>query len=93
MFPQPSQFEPTSGIIVLGYVRRSSEMQKDNYSIDAQKRAIRDAASYAVCQNLPSLRTTSEAHVESKLLIALILNDFLIIYKPIQARSWYSFIR
>lgn len=44
MFPQPSQFEPTSGIIVIGYVRRSSEMQKDNYSIDAQKRAIRDAA-------------------------------------------------
>jgi Resolvase, N terminal domain len=31
-------------IIVVGYVRRSSEMQKDNYSIDAQKRAIRAAA-------------------------------------------------
>ena len=31
-------------IIVIGYVRRSSEMQKDNYSIDAQKRAITDAA-------------------------------------------------
>jgi len=30
--------------IVVGYVRRSSEMQKDNYSIDAQKRAIREAA-------------------------------------------------
>ena len=26
-----------------GYVRRSSEMQKDNYSIDAQKRGITDA--------------------------------------------------
>src|SRR3954462_9215756 len=33
-----------SAIIVAGYVRRSSEMQKDNYSIDAQKRAIKDAA-------------------------------------------------
>src|SRR3989440_5810780 len=33
-----------SAIIVAGYVRRSSEMQKDNYSIDAQKRAIREAA-------------------------------------------------
>ncbi len=33
-----------SALIVVGYVRRSSEMQKDNYSIDAQKRAIRDAA-------------------------------------------------
>ena len=33
-----------SPTIVVGYVRRSSEMQKDNYSIDAQKRAIRDAA-------------------------------------------------
>src|SRR5579884_2779929 len=31
-------------VITVGYVRRSSEMQKDNYSIDAQKRAIRDAA-------------------------------------------------
>ncbi len=30
-------------IVVAGYVRRSSEMQKDNYSIDAQKRAIREA--------------------------------------------------
>lgn len=28
--------------IVAGYVRRSSLMQKDNYSIEAQKRAIRD---------------------------------------------------
>src|SRR5690349_8439581 len=35
--------DPTT-IIVIGYVRRSSEMQKDNYSIDAQKRAITDAA-------------------------------------------------
>jgi site-specific DNA recombinase len=34
----------SSAVIVVGYVRRSSEMQKDNYSIDAQKRAIRDAA-------------------------------------------------
>ncbi len=30
--------------VVAGYVRRSSEMQKDNYSIDAQKRAISEAA-------------------------------------------------
>src|SRR5215471_7140876 len=29
--------------IYTGYVRRSSEMQKDNYSIDAQKRAITEA--------------------------------------------------
>jgi site-specific DNA recombinase len=28
--------------IVAGYVRRSSHMQKDNFSIDAQKRAIRE---------------------------------------------------
>jgi DNA invertase Pin-like site-specific DNA recombinase len=40
---QPNQSE-NSTVIVIGYVRRSSEMQKDNYSIDAQKRAIRDAA-------------------------------------------------
>jgi site-specific DNA recombinase len=33
----------SSAILVAGYVRRSSEMQKDNYSIDAQKRAIREA--------------------------------------------------
>src|SRR2546427_6762468 len=32
-----------SAIIVVGYVRISSEMQKDNYSIEAQKRAIREA--------------------------------------------------
>jgi hypothetical protein len=31
-----------SSVVVAGYVRRSSEMQKDNYSIDAQKRAIKD---------------------------------------------------
>jgi DNA invertase Pin-like site-specific DNA recombinase len=31
-------------LVLAGYVRRSSEMQKDNYSIDAQKRAIKDAA-------------------------------------------------
>src|SRR5215470_18114642 len=43
MFNQsdPSDF---SSMIVVGYVRRSSEMQKDNYSIEAQKRAIREAA-------------------------------------------------
>lgn len=34
---------PSPGVVVAGYVRRSSEMQKDNYSIDAQKRAIKDA--------------------------------------------------
>jgi DNA invertase Pin-like site-specific DNA recombinase len=44
MFPQPNSVESNSGVIVIGYVRRSSEMQKDNYSIDAQRRAIRDAA-------------------------------------------------
>ena len=38
---QPNHSE--SSIVVAGYVQRSSEMQKDNYSIDAQKRAIRDA--------------------------------------------------
>ena len=32
------------GVLVVGYVRRSSEMQKDNFSLDAQKRGIRDAA-------------------------------------------------
>src|SRR5207248_7056594 len=35
-----------SAIIVAGYVRRSSEMQRDNYSIDAQKRAIKEAAKF-----------------------------------------------
>ncbi len=40
---QPDHSE-NSTIIVAGYVRISSEMQKDNYSIDAQKRAIREAA-------------------------------------------------
>lgn len=34
---------PSPSVVVAGYVRRSSEMQKDNYSIDAQKRAIKDA--------------------------------------------------
>ncbi len=34
---------PESGLVA-GYVRRSSEMQKDNYSLEAQKRAIREAA-------------------------------------------------
>ena len=42
MFLQNSQPDPKN-LIVFGYVRRSSEMQKDNYSIDAQKRAIREA--------------------------------------------------
>src|SRR5215469_15099783 len=42
MFQQQNSPEPSS-VIVVGYVRRSSEMQKDNYSIDAQKRAIREA--------------------------------------------------
>src|SRR3989454_5503358 len=40
---QPDRSE-SSTIVLAGYVRRSSEMQKDNYSIDAQKRAIREAA-------------------------------------------------
>ena len=40
----PPDRSDSSAIIVVGYVRRSSEMQKDNYSIDAQKRAIREAA-------------------------------------------------
>ncbi len=45
MFEQVThrQLENASAVVA-GYVRRSSEMQKDNYSIDAQKRAIRDAA-------------------------------------------------
>jgi site-specific DNA recombinase len=42
MYQQYSSSESAS-VIVVGYVRRSSEMQKDNYSIDAQKRAIREA--------------------------------------------------
>ncbi len=33
-------------VIAVGYVRRSSEMQKDNYSLDAQKRGIKDAAKF-----------------------------------------------
>src|SRR5437868_8079783 len=40
---QQQNIPDTASVIVLGYVRRSSEMQKDNYSIDAQKRAIREA--------------------------------------------------
>ncbi len=40
---QPNHSD-NSDIIVVGYVRRSSEMQKDNFSLDAQKRGIRDAA-------------------------------------------------
>ncbi len=46
---QPHHSENAT-VLVAGYVRRSSEMQKDNYSIDAQKRAIRDAAK---ARNLP----------------------------------------
>src|SRR5215472_2901420 len=38
-------------VITVGYVRRSSEMQKDNYSLDAQKRGIKDAAKL---RSLPS---------------------------------------
>jgi site-specific DNA recombinase len=38
-----NQSTDLSGLVVAGYLRRSSEMQKDNYSIDAQKRAIQDA--------------------------------------------------
>src|SRR2546423_1316799 len=41
MIQQPIRSE-SSSVVVAGYVRRSSEMQKDNYSIDAQKRAIKD---------------------------------------------------
>src|SRR5450755_80219 len=41
--PQRSSFDPSTAVVA-GYVRRSSEMQKDNYSIDAQKRAITDGA-------------------------------------------------
>src|SRR6266404_2345898 len=41
MIRQPNHSE-SSSVVVAGYVRRSSEMQKDNYSIDAQKRAIKD---------------------------------------------------
>src|SRR5579885_386308 len=35
-----SRFSDQRQIVVAGYVRRSSHMQKDNFSIDAQKRAI-----------------------------------------------------
>jgi site-specific DNA recombinase len=42
MSQQQNSLESAS-VIVVGYVRISSEMQKDNYSIDAQKRCIRDA--------------------------------------------------
>jgi hypothetical protein len=35
MFQQHNQFEFKQNVIVAGYARRSSEMQKDNYSIDA----------------------------------------------------------
>jgi site-specific DNA recombinase len=43
MIQQPYPSPSSASVVVAGYVRRSSEMQKDNYSIDAQKRAIRDA--------------------------------------------------
>ena len=39
---QQQASSPSPSMVVAGYVRRSSEMQKDNYSIDAQKRAIKD---------------------------------------------------
>jgi site-specific DNA recombinase len=39
MFPKRSYSDPST-MIVAGYIRRSSEMQKDNFSLDAQKRAI-----------------------------------------------------
>ena len=39
MLNQQGRFD-LSTVVVAGYVRRSSEMQKDNYSIDAQKRAL-----------------------------------------------------
>src|SRR5436853_5176637 len=42
MFQQNTSTHAAS-VVVAGYVRRSSEMQKDNYSIDAQKRAIRES--------------------------------------------------
>src|SRR5215472_2747705 len=41
---QSSDTTHLSRLVLAGYVRRSSEMQKDNYSIDAQKRGITDAA-------------------------------------------------
>ena len=40
---QPN-YSDNSDIIVVGYVRRSSEMQRDNFSLDAQKRGIKEAA-------------------------------------------------
>src|SRR5581483_10790329 len=42
---RPEQLDPMN-MVLAGYVRRSSEMQKDNYSIDAQKRGITDAARF-----------------------------------------------
>jgi site-specific DNA recombinase len=44
MIMSHSNLPESSSVVLAGYVRRSSEMQKDNYSIDAQKRAIREAA-------------------------------------------------
>lgn len=41
MFRQP--YDPST-VTLAGYVRRSSEMQKDNFRIDAQKWAITEAA-------------------------------------------------
>jgi len=52
-----------SATIVVGYVRRSSEMQRDNYSIDAQKRAIRDACKL---RGLPEPIFKEEEQAEDK---------------------------
>ena len=50
MNPQRKPFGNPS-TVVAGYVRRSSQMQKDNFSIDAQRRAISDGC---VQHGLPS---------------------------------------
>jgi site-specific DNA recombinase len=42
MYQQLPTLEPKD-VIVVGYLRRSSEMQKDNFSLDAQKRGITEA--------------------------------------------------
>ena len=47
----PLRSSQSSEIVVGGYVRRSSIMQRDNYSIEAQKRAITEEC---VRRNLPS---------------------------------------
>lgn len=36
-------YDPKKGaspLVIAGYIRRSSQMQKDNFSVDAQKRCI-----------------------------------------------------